>query len=130
MANLQRIQFTVQPSPPPRITERAARESEVPPVKRLDGEVMKQSKLPFAGGTNCEVWVGRWKEHSGACGREEAYEEKVGLSLSLTTSTLLTKLFVGGLKSPSDVRATGEGSKGSAIAGHFSMLVHTSLPCC
>lgn len=36
--------------------------SEVPPVKRLDGEVVRQGEIPFAGGMYYEVWVGLWEK--------------------------------------------------------------------
>ena len=36
--------------------------NEVLPVKRLDGEVVWQGEIPFAGGMHCEVWVGRWEK--------------------------------------------------------------------
>ena len=31
-----------------------------PPVKVLDGEVVKIGKVPVAGGTYSDVWCGRW----------------------------------------------------------------------
>ncbi|KAF9651706.1 kinase-like protein [Thelephora ganbajun] len=38
---------------------------EAPPVKRLDGEVTKLGDIAFAGGTHCEVWIGRWEKGGG-----------------------------------------------------------------
>jgi len=74
--------------PPLRVTEGGTRESqpveagEVPPVKRLDGEVVRQGELPFAAGTHCQLWAGRWRKRGG----EEDVYEKVGSSL---TSSIL-----------------------------------------
>jgi len=99
---------------PQRIQEtRSVQANEVPPIKRLGGEVTRLGETPFAGGTYCEVWMGRWVKQGGEkgsgekIGREKVEVEKV--SLSLTTSILLTVLFVGGLESTSN-GATGEGA--------------------
>ena len=57
----------------------------MPLVKRLDGEVVRQGEIPFAGGMYYEVWVGQWKK-----GAEEVGGEKLEkVSLSLTTPTLM-----------------------------------------
>jgi len=64
------------------VTERRTLEDQiddVPPVKRLDGEVTKRGVLPFAGGLHSEFWLGEWKKGGGI-------RETVGLSL--TTSIL------------------------------------------
>ena len=55
---------------------RSVEASEVPPVKRLDGEVTRLGDIPFAGGLYCEVWVGRWEKGS-EVGRERTEAEKV-----------------------------------------------------
>lgn len=75
--------------------------NEVPSIKRLDGEITRLEDIAFAGGTYCEVWVGRWVKGSGEV-------EKV--SLSLTTVFLLIKLFLGSLESTSRTQVTGEGA--------------------
>ena len=72
---------------------------EMQPVKRLDGEVTRLEDMAFAGGTYCEVWVGQWARGGGEV-------EKV--SMSLTTSILLTKLFVGSLENTSHTQITRE----------------------
>jgi heat shock protein HslJ len=50
---------------------------EVPPVKRLDGEVVRQGETAFTGGMYCEVWVGQWEKGGG-----KLDPEKVSLSLN------------------------------------------------
>ena len=66
----------------------SAEVSEVPPVKKLDGEVVRQGEIPFAGGMYYEVWTGVWEKRSGELGGEKP--EKV--SPGLTTPTLLMTL--------------------------------------
>lgn len=83
MADIQRTRPDV---PPPRhAAESGAQEgqwveaNELPTVKRLDGEVVREKGHSFAWGTHCEVWVGRWKKcGGGGDSREEKYDEKVG----------------------------------------------------
>ena len=89
MACVQKVRFNEPLSP--RTAKHGARESqsvevdEIPLVKRLDGEVVRQGEIPFAGGMYYEVWVGQWKK-----GAEEVDGEKVEkVSLSLATPTLL-----------------------------------------
>jgi len=53
----------------------------MPLVKRLDGEVVRQGEIPFAGGMYYEVWVGQWKKGTDEVGGEKV--EKVSLSLIL-----------------------------------------------
>ena len=96
--------------PPPRHTTeyemqdvQSVEANEAPSFKRLDGEVTKLEDIAFAGGTYYEVWVGRWVKGGG----EKAEVEKV--SLSLTTSVLLIKLFVGSFESTSHTQVTREG---------------------
>lgn len=69
----------------------SVRSDEVSPIKRLDGEVTRLQKRPFAGGAYCEVWVGQWVKDWGK-GRGVEVEK---VSLSPTTSILLTGHFVG-----------------------------------
>jgi len=69
---------------------------EAPPINRLDGEVTRLQATSFAKGRYCEVWVGEWVNGGG----EKVKVEKT--SLNLTTSILLTGLFVGGLESTSN----------------------------
>jgi len=57
----------------------------MPLVKRLDGEVVRQGEIPFAGGIYYEVWVGQWKKGVGEVGGEKT--EKV--SPTVATPTLL-----------------------------------------
>ena len=115
MSGVQRVQSTV-PSPR-RVTKRGARESQLveasgaPSIKRLDGEVVKERKLTFAGGTCREVWVGRWKRSSREGDREKECWEKVGLWL--TTPLLLKWLFTGRFES---TQVIGEYAKGLAFA--------------
>ena len=94
MADIQRVRFnepslirTTEPESQP------VEANETPPVKRLDGEVVRLGEIAFSGGTYCEIWAGRWKKP----GDKEADGEKV--SLSPITSTLLMWLFAGGLES-------------------------------
>ena len=75
--------------------------SEAPSIRRLDGEITRLEDIAFAGGTYCEVWVGRWVKGGGE-------DEKV--SLSLNTSVLLIKLFLGSLESTSHTQVTREGA--------------------
>jgi len=88
--HVQKVQFNEPLSPRP--VKHGTREiqsvdvNEIPLVKRLDGEVMRQGEIPFAGGMYYEVWVGQWKKGAGEGGGEKV--EKV--SLSITTPTLLT----------------------------------------
>lgn len=34
----------------------------LPPVKVLDGEIVKLDDIPVAGGTYSDIWLGRWLE--------------------------------------------------------------------
>ena len=81
---------------------RSVQADEAPPITRLDGEVTRQA-TSFAKGRYCEVWVGEWVNGGG----EKVKVEKT--SLNLTTSTLLTGLFVGGPESTSN-RVIGGGT--------------------
>jgi hypothetical protein len=99
-------------------TQEPAEINEAPSVKLLDGEVMRGGEIAFAGGTYCEVWIGRWKKEVG--------EEKV--SLSPTTSTLPTRPFVGGLESASDTQGDREGAEGSAFADRLCAASLCLLP--
>ena len=61
-------------------------------LRRLDGEVEKTGeKGAYAGGTDCEIFAGRWTRG----GREGTGVEVEEVSLSLTTSILLTGPFSG-----------------------------------
>ena len=60
--------------------------SELPPAKRLDGEVVILGDIPFSEGMHYEIWTGQWRKGPREVGGERV--EKVGLSL--TTPTLLT----------------------------------------
>lgn len=102
------FQWPQFPEPPPRrITEHETQDAspvegnEPPPIRRLDGEITRLEDIAFAGGTYCEVWVGRWVKGGGE-------DEKV--SLSLTTSVLLKKFFLGSLESTSHTQITREGA--------------------
>ena len=89
MVDVQNLRFN---EPLPRQPVEA---NEAPPVKRLDGEVTRLEEIAFAGGTYCEVWVGRWEKRGGEVGGE-----KVGLSFAVFV--LLTFSLAGGLESTPD----------------------------
>jgi len=122
MPGTQEVQSTV--TPPGRVAERGARESRlvkanwVPPVKWLNGEVVRERKLVSPDGTCREVWVGWWKKSSrGEGGGEKKYWEMVGLSL--TTPALLTWLYVGHFEDTSDTRVIGKHAKGLTFANRL-----------
>ena len=111
MADIQRVRFnepslirTTEPESQP------VEANETPPVKRLDGEVVRLGEIAFSGGTYCEIWAGRWKKP----GDKEADGEKV--SLSPITSTLLMWLFAGGLESVSIAQVFREDAQGLTFA--------------
>ena len=88
--------------------------SELPPIRRLDGEVTRMGAHPYAGGTYCEIWEGLWRKHGqGAVGREALGEM---VSLSLITSISLTGLFVGGIESASRTPFIGRDAQGLTFA--------------
>jgi len=55
--------------------------NELPPVKRLDGGVVKTGNIPFSGETHYELWTGEWKKGAGEVGGVGV--EKVSLSLTI-----------------------------------------------
>jgi len=130
MSGVQRARSTVPPLGC--VAKRGARDSYlveaggVQSVKRLNEEVTRQEELTSAGGTNCDVWVGRWRRccREGG-GREEVYEEKV--RLSLTTSTPLTWVFVGRVENASSVEGIGEGAQGSTLADCLHVVSNSYL---
>jgi len=130
MADLQRTRSDV---PPPRhATEYGAREgqwveaNELPTVKRLDGEVVRIGKHPFVGRTHCDVWAGWWKKCGRVeGGREETYDEKVGLNP--TTSILLTRLLAGRPESASSVKVIKEGVQGLTLADRLDAVPTSRL---
>jgi len=87
-------------------------------------------KIPFAGGTYCEVWAGEWKKG----GRGEGAGEEVSgkkaevekVSLSLSAPIPLIRLFVGCLESASAAQDTREGTQGSTFP-HCSLPVYSSV---
>ena len=89
MVDVQKVRFNEPP--PPRTATQGTRDSqsgnagELPPAKRLDGEIVRLGSVPFYGGVHYEVWTGQWKKGAGEVGGERV--EKV--SLSLTTPILL-----------------------------------------
>lgn len=101
MFTIQRARFDVLPLY--HATECGTRESrpadadEVPHTGGLNGEVIRQGNLPHTTGLYWEVWKGQLKKCRGVGGRKEETDEKV--SLSLTPSIILTRLFVGGFES-------------------------------
>ena len=120
MTDFQGLRFS-EPLPR-RTTEHKTREpvevNEAPSVKQLDGEVTKEGEIAFGEGAYCEVWKGRWKKGGG---------EEIGeiVSFSLTTSILLTWLFVGGLESTSDTQCNRGGAEGPTFADRL----HTTSSC-
>ena len=64
-----------------------------PPVKILNGEITRQGIIPFAEGTYCEVWTGRWEKggwervNGDATGKDKSDRKKV--SANFATPTLL-----------------------------------------
>ena len=129
MADVRKLRFIE--SLPCRTTERETQESqsveanETPPVKRLDGEVvrevMRRGETAFAGGTYCRVWVGWWEKGGGEVGREK-------VSLGLATSILLTRPLVAGLESISKTQCNRESAEGSIFADHLHAAFLCSLP--
>jgi hypothetical protein len=114
MAGAQKLRFN-EPLPHPNAGRESGEANEAPPVKVLDKEVTRLEEIPFAGGTYCEVWVGRWvkevgadKPGSGEAGGEKTDGEKV--SSSLVTSIIPTRLFVGGLESTPNIQIAREGA--------------------
>ena len=89
MVDAQKVRFN-EPLPP-RTTRQGTRDSqsvdasELPPTRRLNGEVVKLGEIPFFGGTCYELWTGQWRKGAGEVGGERV--EKV--SLSPTTPILL-----------------------------------------
>ena len=116
--------------------------NEAPSVKRLDGEVTKLGEIAFAGGANCEIWVGRWKKGGEGVGGEKVDGEKVDgekvdgdgdgdgekVCLSVTTSIPLTRFFIGSLENTSDTQVTGEGAQGSTLLTIPTLLTQPSFP--
>ena len=93
--NIQKLRFdepsrrpTVEGEPP---ESQPVESSEPPHIKRLDGRITRMGELAFAGGTYCEVWVGRWDKGGEEAGREKGGAEKV--SLSFAVSILLKTAF-------------------------------------
>jgi hypothetical protein len=119
MADIQKLQLD-EPLPPPNAERESGEVNEAPPVKQLDGEITRLEEIPFAGGTYCEVWVGRWVKEVGTekPGGREAGREKTGgektdgekVSFNLVTSILPTRLFVGGLESTPNNQIAREGT--------------------
>ena len=126
-ADIQKVRFNEPPLR--RITEQKTRDNqpveanEVPPIRRLDGEVVREGDIAFAGGMHFEVWIGRWekggrKEGGEGVGGEtidykEASGEKVGVEKvgsSPAISIPLIWLFVGGLESVPNAQVTREGA--------------------
>ena len=114
MADVQKLRSN-EPLPPPNTERESSEINEAPPVKQLDGEVTRLEEVPFARGTYCEVWVGRWvkevgaeKPGSGEAGGEKTDGEKV--SSSLVASIMPRRLFVGGLENTPNIQIAREGA--------------------
>ena len=124
MAEIHRVQSNAPP--PRRVVNRESRESQlagaggVPPVKRLDGEVVRQGNCAFASGPYWEVWEGRWKKGGRAEVGGEETDKKVSSNLNIPT--LLTRPFVGDTESTSRAEIVGEGTEGLTFADR----VHTA----
>jgi len=121
MADIQGLRFS-EPLPIGEHKKQANQPVEVneaPPVKQLDGEVVKLEEIGFGGGVYCEVWEGRWEKGRGEgidgekAGDKGVRGEKVDVekvSLSLTAFILLKWLFIGGLESAPNTQITREGA--------------------
>ena len=87
--HVQKARFSEPP--PARTARQGTRDSQLdnagglPPATRLDGEVVRLGGIPFANGTDYELWTGQWKKGAGEVGGGRV--EKV--SLSLTTPIIL-----------------------------------------
>jgi len=53
--------------------------SKQPDVRKLDGEVIRQGKIPFAEGVFGEVWEGRWEKCREGIGEKETDNKKVSM---------------------------------------------------
>ena len=91
MSGSQKLRFK-EPLPYPNAGRESGEANEAPPVKVLDKEVTRLEEIPFAGGTYCDLWVGRWvkevgaeKPGSGEAGGEKTDGEKVNSSLIAST---------------------------------------------
>ena len=84
MADVQKVRFD-EPLLRP-TAKRGTRDSqlidpnELPPVKRVDGEVVRTGDIPFSGGMHYDLWAGQWKKGAGEVGGVGV--EKVSLSLA------------------------------------------------
>jgi len=118
MAEIHRVQVN---TPPQRrvVTSRnqesrLAEADGVPPVKRLDGEVVRQGSCAYASGPYWEVWEGRWKKRSLGQGGGEETEERVSLSPIIPTP--LMRPFVGRFESTSRPEIVRGGAGGLSFA--------------
>ena len=107
MAGVQKVRLD---EPPPRQTTAGetreivpVQTDEAPPVKQLDGEVVRLGRTAFARGMYYEVWEGRWEKGGGKKGGGEEVgkegEEVEKVSWGLTTPILLIWVSEGGLES-------------------------------
>ena len=130
MAEIHRVQSNAPP--PRRIVKRGSRENRlagangVPPVKRLDGEVVRQGNCAFASGLYWEVWEGRWKKCGRAEGGTEGTDERVRLSLTIPIP--LTRSFIGRYEDTSRTKTIREGAEGSTFATRLYATSSHLLP--
>jgi len=57
--------------------------SELPPAKRLDGEVVREGEIAYSGGMYCEVWAGKWKKGVVEIGVERVEKVSPGLTAAI-----------------------------------------------
>jgi len=116
MVDVQKVRFN-EPLLRP-AAKRGTRDSqsinanELPPVKRLDGEVVRTMEIPFSEGTHYDLWAGQWEKGAGEVGGVGI--EKV--SPSLTTPIPLIRPCVGGHESAQTPSCISEYVRGSAFA--------------
>ena len=139
-ANIQKVRFS-EPSLRRTVEQntdddQSAEANEAPPVRRLDGEVVRTGEMPFSGGMHFEVWTGRWekggkKKSGGEVNGEkiddkEASGEKVGSGF--VVSILLMWFFVGRLEDFSSIQVTGESAQGFTVADRFCAICSYPSP--
>lgn len=82
IGNLEQIINDIQNRrPPSRQTGEGSRQQD---VRTLDGEVIRQGRIPFAEGVFGEVWEGRWEKCREGIGEKETDNKKVALKVLRT----------------------------------------------
>lgn len=85
--------------------------------------------MAFAGGVNCEVWMGLWeKAGGGKAGDKGAGKDAERVSLGLVASIPLIWFFAGSFESASATEIARESAQGLAFANALAIPCSYVLP--